>query len=95
MVSIAIPVYFKNHHPAEMHWWKTLTAPIIAAIAQVAVIYLLISNLANLGGSKGFVPVIPWLGLGITLAGIAIAFAIRASKPDLYSRLGRMVDAGV
>jgi amino acid transporter len=94
LVSISIPVYFRNHHPADMHWWKTLVAPIIAAVAQVGVIYLLISNLSNLGGTKGFVPVIPYLGLGIAVFGILIALVIRSAKPDLYSRLGRMVDTG-
>jgi hypothetical protein len=71
-----------------------LVAPIIAAVAQIGVIYLLVSNLSNLGGSKGFVPVIPYLGLGIAVFGIVMALVIRSAKPELYSRLGRMVDTG-
>src|SRR5499433_1516216 len=30
LVSIAIVVYFRTHHPEEHHWWSTLVAPLIS-----------------------------------------------------------------
>jgi amino acid transporter len=94
LVSVAIPVYFYNHHRAEMHPWKTVVAPAIAGVAQLAVIWLLISNLSNLGGKKGFVPFIPYVGFGVVVLGVAVALFTRSTKPAVYERLGRMVVSG-
>ena len=94
-VSISIPLWFRKNHAADAHIWKTTIAPVIATIAQVGVIYLLLSKLSVLGGSKGFVPFIPWFGLAVVAAGVAFAAYVRSAKPDVYDRLGRFVNTGV
>jgi amino acid transporter len=94
LVSIAIPVYFRRFHPADANPITTLVCPAIATVAQMAVIWLLLDNLSNLGGTKGFVPFIPWVGFGIAVLGVAVALAVRSSNPALYNRLGRMVVTG-
>jgi amino acid transporter len=94
LVSIAIPVYFYNNHRDEMHPWKTVGAPVIAAIAQITVIVLLLTNLENLGGKKGFVPWIPRVGFGVVVVGIIVALVVKSTNQPLYQRLGRMVVTG-
>ena len=34
LCSLAIFNYFRPHHAADHHWWKTITAPILATISQ-------------------------------------------------------------
>lgn len=100
-VSIAIPIYFRKHHPSEMHPWKTLGAPVIATVAQLFVIFLLIKNLSGgkFDSKVGFLPWIPWAGLAIIGLGVLTALYIRSAKPKTYEGLGRFVmssnDAGV
>ena len=36
LVSVAIFNYFRTHHAADHHWWKTITAPVLAAISQAS-----------------------------------------------------------
>lgn len=40
LVSISIVLYFRRHHEAEVHWWKTMIAPALAFISQAFVVFL-------------------------------------------------------
>ncbi len=95
LVSIAIPIYFSKHHPAEFRSkiLQVLVCPIIAAIAQAGVIYLLISNLKVAGGTTGLTPFVPIVGFGILFVGFAGALIIRATRPGVYANVGRFVQS--
>jgi amino acid transporter len=92
-VSIAIIVYFQKNK-ADAHPWKTLGAPAIATVMQSYVIFLLLSNLSKLGGSKGFVPLIPWTAIAIIALGVGTAMYIKTARPKVYENLGRFVNSG-
>lgn len=93
LVSIGIILYFRKH-PEDAHPWKTLVAPAIAAVMQLYVIYLLFTNLDNIGGTKGFTPYIAWTGLGIVAVGVLISLYLKSTKPDVYENIGRYVNSG-
>jgi len=95
LVSIAILVYFWRHHGKEVHWWTTVLAPIIAAVSQAAVVYLLFTNIDFIGSGLGFVR---WLGPidgAIFVIGIAFAFYIKSAQPQKYQTLGRLIHEGL
>src|SRR5215471_12805374 len=74
LVSISIVLYFRRHHEAEVHWWKTLIAPALAFVSQGFVVYLLFDNISFLGSGYGYAK---WLGpidLLVVVAGVGFAF---------------------
>lgn len=91
LVSIAILLYFWQHHGSDVHWWSTVLAPIISAAGQAFVLYLLFTNIDFVSGGLAFAR---WLGpidLAIIAVGIALAFYIRNSQPEKYKTLGRLI----
>jgi amino acid transporter len=95
LVSVAIIMYFRTHHPDEHHWWSTLVAPLIGFVAQLYVIYLCLSNMAFLGGGYRFADWIPWIDLVVVLLGIGGAFYLKSSDPKKYEEIGRLIYEGV
>jgi amino acid transporter len=95
VVSLAIVLYFRKHHPEDHHWFKTLVAPLFAFVAQLYVIWLLFSNMDTLGGGLGFARYIMWLDLGIVVLGFAGAFYLRKAKPKIYDQLGHLIYEGL
>jgi amino acid transporter len=95
VVSIAIVVYFRREHPEDHHWFETLVAPIVAFIAQIAVIGMLFANLDFLSAGYSFAKYIPWLTLGILAVGILGAFLMKKAAPAKYDSIGRMIYQGV
>jgi amino acid transporter len=93
LVSVGVIVYFQKNR-ADAHPWKTMVAPGIATVMQLYVIYLLFSNLDNIGGTKGFTPYIAYTGLGIIAIGVAVSLYLKSAKPDVYENVGRYVMAG-
>ena len=91
LVSVAILVYFWQHHGSEVHWWSTVLAPIISFIGQAIVLFLLFQNIDFIGGGLSFVR---WLGpidLAIFAVGIGLAFYFKFSQPEKYQTLGRLI----
>ncbi|HYL07845.1 MAG TPA: APC family permease, partial [Candidatus Udaeobacter sp.] len=91
LVSVAILLYFWQNHGKEVHWWSTVLAPVIAAVSQAFVLYLLFANIDFVSGGLGFAR---WLGpidFAIFAVGIALAFYIRNSQPEKYKTLGRLI----
>jgi amino acid transporter len=92
--SIAVIVYFRKYHP-EGGLISTIVAPAIAFVGLGAALYLLYDNLSFLApGGALFVDALPWIGLAVPLIGIAYALFLRARRPEVYERLGRMVNSG-
>ena len=89
LVSVSIIVYFARKQ--DLHWLKTLIAPIIAAITQAYAVYLLMKFRGDLSAAAG-VPFIDYLWLwpiAVFVVGIAIALVIRTSDPGKYAGIGR------
>jgi len=95
LVSISIVLYFRRHHEAEVHWWKTMIAPALAFISQAFVVFLLFDNfkLISSGYTYG-----KWLGpidLLVVVAGIGFAFYIKNRNPAKYESAGRLINEGL
>ncbi len=95
VVSLAIIVYFRKHHPDDHHWWKTLVAPLIAFVTQAYVVYLCVANMDFLGGGLRFADYIVWIDLAVLVVGVLGAFYIKASDPEKYDKIGRLIYEGV
>jgi amino acid transporter len=95
LVSVAIFNYFRTHHKEDHHWWTTITAPIIAAISQVIVLYLAIKNLNFLGSGYGYAKWLCWGDLLIFLVGLGYAFWLKSNNRAKYETIGRMINQGM
>jgi amino acid transporter len=93
LVSFAIIRFFLTRARDGFHWWKTLVAPVLGGIAQIAACYLLIKNRSLLSGAGDalFVKAIPWVVLIIFLAGIGLALYYRSASQERYRAIGRFV----
>lgn len=95
VVSLAIIVYFRTHHPEDHHWFETLVAPLVSFVAQIYIIYLLFSNMAFLGGGLSFANWILWINLAVIIIGLLGALWLKSAKPDVYDKLGRLLYEGL
>jgi amino acid transporter len=95
LVSIAILNYFRTHHAADHHWWTTLTAPVIAAVTQLYVLYLAIDNLSFLGAGYSYAKWLVWGDVVIFAGGLAYAFYLKSSNRAKYETIGRMINEGL
>lgn len=90
-VSIAIIIYFRQNHPDEVGIIPGLIAPVIAFVAQVYLVYLLVTNLATFGGSGSFGSNIPYIALAIIVWGFVWGVILRVAAPQVHARIGRLV----
>ena len=95
VVSLAIIAYFRREHPKDHHWFETLVAPIIAFVAQVAVIGTLVANLDFLSAGYSFAKWIPGLVVAILAVGVIGAIALRRADPKKHASIGRMIYQGI
>ena len=95
VVSLAIIAYFKREHPDDHHWFKTLLAPAIAFVAQIAVIIMLVLNLDFLSAGYSFAKWIPGLTVAILALGFGGAMVLKRVNPAKYDSIGRMIYQGV
>jgi amino acid transporter len=95
VVSVAIIVYFRTHHPEDHHWFATLVAPIIAFVAQIAVIWALLDNLSFLGTNLAFAFYILPINLAILAIGVIGALYLKSRDPVKYDKIGRLIFQGV
>ncbi|MDR4306053.1 APC family permease [Chelatococcus sambhunathii] len=95
VVSLAIIAYFRREHPEDHHWFETLVAPVVAFLAQVAVIAMLVANLDFLSAGYAFAKWIPGLVLAILAIGVVGAVALKRTNRAKYDSIGRMIYEGV
>jgi amino acid transporter len=96
LVSLAILVYYLRQHKDEVHWWKTLIAPVLACISQAYVVYLLFENLDFLGaGSYGYAKLFGPIDLAVVLIGIGLAFFYKKYRPETFEKVGRLINEGL
>lgn len=94
--SVAVIAYFHvgKNHPETAHWWNTFLAPLLGALGMGYVCWMLIDNFSFAAGAAASSPVytaIPWV-VGVTIVlGVVAALWLRATAPDRYARVGRVV----
>ena len=95
IVSVAVIAYFRTNHPEDHHWFETLVAPLIAFLAQIYVIYLLFSQIDFLGGGLKLADYILPFNIAVIVVGIVGALMLKAAKPEVYDKLGRLLYEGL
>ncbi|MFI6367735.1 APC family permease [Nocardia sp. NPDC050630] len=89
--SVSVVVYLrKNRGDDADSLWKTLIAPVLTVIGLGVVTVLAVANYSDLLGDTGLITAL-FLGLTFILpiAGVVVAYILRATKPDVYQRIGR------
>jgi amino acid transporter len=88
VVSLAIIRWFQKNGGGNA--FSTMIAPAISFVAQLVLVYMLISNLSTLGG-KGW---LIWVGLAVILTGLVWGFLLKSMNPEAYRNIGHMVNEG-
>ncbi|MFC1410853.1 APC family permease [Streptacidiphilus sp. N1-12] len=88
LVAVAVPVYFRRIDHTEGRW-RTLVAPVLAALGMATALYLMITKIALLTGASDTVNVV-LVGLvpAMIITGAVLALWLRAKRPQVYARLG-------
>ncbi len=94
LVCLAVIGYFNRigrEEPGD--WVKTMLVPVVGAVAQAAVMYLLIDNLSFLaGGDILIVKLIPVFVAAIAALGFAYAMWLRSADHARYAIIGELHD---
>jgi amino acid transporter len=93
--SVSVISWFERFHKADAHWWRTRLAPILGGAGMGYALWLLIDNITAIGGTAGFIKAIPFIVVGWFAVGLALAYYLRAKKPEKYAVVGRMVNQGI
>eukprot|EP01036_Dinobryon_divergens_P000481 gene481-606_t len=94
VVSLAVIGYFNRVGRTESFaWWKTFLAPLLGALAQGVVIWLLLQNITFLAGSENMVvKLIPRYVVLIAGSGFAYALWLRGNDKARYDMIGKLHD---
>jgi amino acid transporter len=95
VVSLAILVYYMRFHRDEVHWWKTVLAPVLALLTQGYVVYLLFKNIDFLGAGYGYAKLFGPIDAAVVLIGIVLAFYYKKYRPETFERVGRLINDGL
>jgi amino acid transporter len=95
LVSIAIMVYFRNHHPTEHNLWTHVIAPAIGVVAQLAVLAVAIWKIDFLGAGYTYAWYLVAIDVIVFVGGIAAALYFKANDRAKYETIGRMVHEGL
>jgi amino acid transporter len=95
MVSFSVAVYYLRYHRDEVHWWKTLLAPLLSFVSQGYVVYLLFSNFSSVAGTYPLAKWLGWIDLAVVAAGVGAAFYFKKQDPAKYEKAGRLINEGL
>jgi amino acid transporter len=92
LVSVAVIAYFnKVGRSGPFDVLKTVVAPALGAVAQVAIVWLLLNNLEFLAGADNWiVNSIPLYVLAIAAGGFLYALYLRSASPERYASIGQL-----
>ena len=88
VVSLAIISYFRKYGGGST--LTTLIAPAVSFVAQIILVWMLISNLSTLGGQTWLI----WVGALVIIGGLIWGFALKSMNPKGYANIGHMVNEG-
>jgi amino acid transporter len=87
LTSVAVFAYFFRNNRG-LPRWRVRLCPLLAALALALVVWLIVAQLDVFTGRTGAVNVLlVALVLAVGLAGCALAFWLRARRPDVYRSL--------
>jgi len=95
MVSLSVLVYYLRYHRDEVHWWKTLVAPLISFCSQAYVVYLLFTNITFLGGGYSYAKILGPIDAVVVVLGVGVAFYFKRRRPGKYEQAGRLINDGL
>jgi amino acid transporter len=91
LCSVAIMVYFLRTRDG-FHPFKTLIAPILAAVTIIFAVYLMVHNRAALlGTTTGWYTWMPWAALLVFVAGCVLGLAYRQWSRQRYEAVGKFL----
>ncbi|PXW23438.1 APC family permease [Paraburkholderia caballeronis] len=89
VTSFSVVAFFRATKK-DTRLWHSLVAPVLGGIGLLWIGVLLVRNLDALSGSDSpVVRAFPWIVLAVALAGVAIGFVLRRTRPDIYARFGQ------
>jgi amino acid transporter len=95
LVSVSVLVYYLRYHRDEVHWWKTLVAPLISFCSQAYVVYLLFTNITFLGGGYSYADLLGPIDAVVVVLGVGVAFYFKRRLPGKYEQAGRLINDGL
>src|SRR5947209_864137 len=84
--NIALPVYYRRHHPDQFSWLRHLILPILGVLAIGFPLWALVQP-----GQPVPFNLFPWIALGIIVIGLVYAIIISRRDPTLGDRVGSIV----
>ena len=86
IVSLAIINYFRKNGGGNV--LTTVIAPAFSFLVQIILVWMLISNLATLGGQVWLI----WVGAAVIIGGLIWGFVLKSVNPKGYSNIGHWVN---
>ncbi|NUT10058.1 MAG: APC family permease [Nonomuraea sp.] len=96
LCSFSVIGYFnvRKKHPETANVWRSLLAPLVGGLMMAYVVLLLFQNQEAAAGpaaKSALFTAIPWIVLGLAIAGAALALYLKSRKPEKYALIGRIV----
>ncbi|CAD6546800.1 hypothetical protein LMG27952_04478 [Paraburkholderia hiiakae] len=89
VTSFSVAAFFRATKK-DTRLWHAFLAPVLGGCGLLSIGIVLIGNLDALAGSDSpVVRAFPWIVLTVALIGVAIAFILKRSRPDIYVRFGQ------
>ncbi|HKT94356.1 MAG TPA: APC family permease, partial [Paraburkholderia sp.] len=89
VTSFSVAAFFRATKK-DTRLWHAFLAPVLGGCGLLSIGIVLIGNLDALAGSDSpIVRAFPWIVLAVALIGVAIAFILKRSRPDIYARFGQ------
>jgi amino acid transporter len=86
VVSLAIINYFRKNGGGNV--LTTVIAPAFSFLVQLVLVWMLISNLATLGGQVWLI----WVGAAVIIGGLIWGFSLKSVNPKGYGNIGHWVN---
>jgi amino acid transporter len=84
LTALAVPVFFRRLTHSE-GIWRTVVAPVAGALLMAGALYLILSKIALMTGAGTGTNLLLLAPVPVVLlAGVALAFRLRAGRPEVY-----------